>query len=98
MKEASIEGPIFRDQSDQFEKSKYTSELIKIILREADKRVRKYYEAGDFEAYYAFLTMALTVPLHEGVYVHFRGGEGDVCKSEANSGELVRNSNVGGWV
>ena len=33
MKEASIEGPIFRDQSDQFEKSKYIRKNLEVIGR-----------------------------------------------------------------
>lgn len=92
--QAHIEGPIFRDQSNLLEKTQYTSTLVKIILVEADQRAKKYYEAGDFQAYYAFLTLALTTPLHEGVYVHFRNVDGDVCRTDANSGEIVRRANL----
>lgn len=87
---ATIDGPQFRDQGDKFEKSKYASSLVSIILKEADQKARKYLEAGDTQAYYAFLTLGLTVPLHEGLYVHFRNVDGDVCRADANSGDLVK--------
>ncbi len=87
---ATIEGPQFRDQGDKIEKSKYASSLVSIILKEADKKAKKYLEAGDTQAYYAFLALGLTVPLHEGLYVHFRNVDGDVCRKDANNGDLVK--------
>jgi hypothetical protein len=90
---ARLNGPFFRDQSDKNEKTKYVSEIVKLIVKEADKKASKYLDAGDYQAYYAFLTLALTVPLHEGVYVHFRNVDGDVCFADANNGELVKKAN-----
>lgn len=90
---AKTSGPVFRDMADAATKSKYVSSLIAVILKEADSKAKKYIEAGDSQAYYAFLAMSLTVPLHEGLYIHFRNVDGDVCRSEANSGELVRKVN-----
>ncbi len=87
---AKIDGPLFRDQADASERTKYASSIVSIILKRADDKARKYLEAGDTQAYYAFLTMSLTVPLHEGVYVHFRNVDGDVCRADANSGALVK--------
>jgi len=83
-------GPVFRDNGDKIEKSKYVSSLVPLILKEADTHARKYLEAGDTQAYYAFLVLALTVPLHEGVYVQFRNVDGDVCSLAANNGDLVK--------
>jgi hypothetical protein len=90
---ASIAGPIFKDQDSKEDKNKYLSNVIKIILKEADKKANKYKEAGDFQAYYTFLTMALTVPLHEGLYLQFRKVNENVCKLSINSGELIKKSN-----
>jgi hypothetical protein len=85
-------GPVFRDQSDSAEKAKYGTSLVTLIIKEADAKARKYLEAGDTQAYYAFLALGLTVPLHEGLYVHFRNVDGDVCNVNANNSELVRKS------
>jgi hypothetical protein len=90
--EVSVSGPVFSDQSDSAAKSKYGTELVRLILKEAHAQAVKYLEAGDTQAYYAVLTMALTVPMQEGLYIQYRSVEGDVCRSDANSGELVRKS------
>jgi hypothetical protein len=90
--EAKLNGPVFRDQDDKDLKTKYATSLVTLIIKEADLKARKYLEAGDSQAYYAFLTLGLTVPLHEGLYVHFRNVDGDVCNITANNGELVKKS------
>ena len=88
--EIAVSGPVYKDQSDAATKSKYASELVKILLKESHLKAQKYLEAGDTQAYYAFLTLGLTVPLQEGLYIQYRNVEGtDICKPEANSGELV---------
>jgi hypothetical protein len=88
-----VSGPVYKDQSDSATKSKYASDLVRIILKEAHQKGLKYLEAGDTQAYYSIMTLALTVPLQEGLYIQFRNVEGaDVCKAEANSGELVKKS------
>lgn len=87
---AKMSGPVFRDMGDRSEKSKYGTALVSLILKEADSKARKYLEAGDNQAYYAFLALSLTVPLHEGLYVHFRNVDGDVCRVDVNNGDLVK--------
>lgn len=86
----SVSGPVYRDQSDAATKNAYGTELVRLILKEADRQAATYKEAGDMKAYYAVLAMALTVPMQEGLYIQYRGVEGDVCNSDANSGELVK--------
>ena len=90
--EVKLIGPIFRDNGDKIERSKYISSLLAVILKEADVQAKKYLEAGDTQAYYAFLALALAVPLHEGVYIQFRDVDGDVCNLSANNGDLVKKS------
>lgn len=87
-----INGPIFKDKSAQVDKDQYASDVVELILKEADKKARKYLEAGDTKAYYAFLTLALTVPMHEGLYIQFRKIDENVCRPDANSGERIRKS------
>nr|BDT29452.1 hypothetical protein BHI3_29180 [Bacteriovorax sp. HI3] len=89
--EITLAGPVFRDQGDAASKNKYGSDLVRLILKEADRQGQKYLEAGDTQAYYAILTMALTVPMQEGLYIQYRGVEGsDVCRTEVNNGDLVK--------
>lgn len=83
-------GPVFRDQGDRAEKTRYANALVSLILKEADRKAQKYFEAGDLQAYYAFMTLALTVPFHEGLFVHFRNVDGDVCNPAANNASLVK--------
>ena len=90
--EVTLGGPVFSDQSDAATKSKYGSDLVRLILKEAHSQASKYLEAGDTQAYYAALTLALTVPMQEGLYIQYRSVEGDVCNTDANSGELVKKS------
>lgn len=87
---AKMSGPVYRDMGTSEEKSKYGADLVTLILKEADIKARKYLDAGDTQAYYAFLALSLTVPLHEGLYVHFRNVDGDVCHVDANNGNLVK--------
>lgn len=88
--EIALSGPVYYDNSSSDDKSKYVSEVMRIILKEAHKKGERYLAAGDTQAYYAVLTMALTVPLHEGLYIQYRGVEGtDACNSDANNGVLV---------
>jgi hypothetical protein len=87
---AKIDGPQFHDTGSSAEKSAYVSSIIKSILKEADAKATKYLEAGDTQAYYSFMTLALTVPLHEGLYIHFRNTDGNVCMADANSGDMVK--------
>lgn len=87
----AIKGPVYSDVSDAATKTKYASEIVKHILKTADAKAGRYLEAGDFSAYYAFLTLGLTVPLHEGLYLQFRTAQGTgVCNTEANNGELIK--------
>ncbi len=91
--EAVLSGPVYRDQGDAASKSKYGTEVMRIILKEAHAKAEKYLEAGDTQAYYSIMVMALTVPMQEGLYIQYRGVEGtDICRAEANSGELVKKS------
>ncbi|MBY0412768.1 MAG: hypothetical protein K2Q18_01315, partial [Bdellovibrionales bacterium] len=51
--QATLSGPVFFDQSDAATKSKYGTEVVRLVLKEAHKQGLKYLEAGDTQAYYA---------------------------------------------
>ena len=85
-----VTGPVFRDQNSKEERNKYGSEMVKLMLKEAHQKAKKYLEVDDTQGYYAFLTLALTVPLQEGLYIQYRGVNADVCNPAANNGELIK--------
>lgn len=87
--EAEISGPIFINREQ--EKSQYAQELMKIILEEAHKKAIRYYNAEDYQAYYSFLVLALTVPLQEGLYMHFREVHDTttLCNQHASIGNIL---------
>lgn len=85
-------GPIF--VNDNSKKAEYGREIAKIILKEAHEVGKKYLDYGDYKGYYSFLVLSLTVPLQEGVYVHFREIENDkdFCYIERSTGKKIENS------
>lgn len=88
-KDAKLYGPVYRHSSRNSEK--YGDEVVKIILTTAHERAKKYLDEGNPEAYYAFLTLALTVPNQEGLFVHFRevNAERDYCNDDRANGEDI---------
>ncbi len=91
--QVAISGPVYSDVSDSATKSKYASELVRLILKAAHDKANKYLEAGDFQAYNTFLALGLTAPLHEGLYLQFRRAEApDLCRAEVNNGDLLKKS------
>jgi len=90
--QVAISGPVFKDQATKEDKNAYMNQVLTIVLNEAHAKAKSFLEAGDTQAYYAFLTLALTVPMQEGLYIQYRNVDGnisEICKPEANSGELV---------
>lgn len=92
---AKLDGPQFRDTASGSEKNVYVQQMVKAVLKEADAKASKYLEAGDTQAYYSFLTAALTVPLHEGLLIHFRNTDGNVCMQDVNNGNIVKKVSEG---
>lgn len=84
--DSEISGPIHNGTND----SAYISQIFGLITQSAHKIAKSYYDAEDFEAYYAFLLGALTVPYHESFLLHFRQKIGSGCIQALNSGELLK--------
>jgi len=87
--DAVLEGPIFTNVEEA--KVAYGSEFVKTIIQEAHKRAKFLLDEGNEEAYYAFLTLALTVPLHEGLYMNVRevNDSKGLCNQHASSGNIL---------
>lgn len=73
-------GPVFKNTPEV--RATYGDEVATMLLKNADQLANKYLQYNDPQAYYAFLTMALTVPMHEGFYIHFReiANDPSLCK------------------
>ncbi|WP_127716978.1 hypothetical protein [Halobacteriovorax sp. HLS] len=86
---AELDGPLFRNT--EVAKLQYGSEFAKTLIQEAHKRAKFLLEEGNTQAYYGFLTLALTVPLHEGLYMHVRevNDQPGLCNQHANSGNIL---------
>lgn len=86
---AQLSGPIYVNTLEG--KTHYAKELMRIILEEADKKAQRYYKAEDYEAYYAFIVLALTVPLQEGLYMQFRQvyDQPTLCNQHSTSGNIL---------
>ncbi len=84
-----IDAPIFKNTDEA--KKKYGSKFIKVLLQEAHKKASFLLEEGNIKAYNAFMTLALTVPLQEGLYLHVReiNDSKGLCNDHANSGDLI---------
>lgn len=85
-------GPKFQDRAGH---KAYGEQILSLILDEAHKRASSYLEYGDFRAYYSFLVLSLTVPLQEGLYIHFRdvANDKDLCDPYINEGEIIKDKN-----
>ncbi len=90
--QASISGPKFQDRSGH---KQYGEQIVSLILDEAHKKAKSYLEYGDYKGYYSFMILALTVPLQEGLYIHFRDVENDkgLCDPYINEGTIIRDKN-----
>ena len=91
--EVRTTGPIFQNDSEL--KGIYGDKLMEIILQEAHKKASRYLEVGNTQAYYSFLVLALTVPLQEGLYLHFRdvSDSRTLCNQYASDGLVLFASN-----
>ncbi len=73
----------------------YFRALFGKILQEAHVQAFELYDAGNYEAYYSFLVLALAVPFHESGVRHFRSNTPQLakrsrgCIDRANKGRLL---------
>ncbi len=88
--QAQIEGPIFDYHGDR---QAYGDYFFSILINEAHEQASRYLKQGDTQGYYAFMLLALTVPLHEGLYVQFRTVDNTpgLCQESLNNGTRLQN-------
>lgn len=84
-------GPVFVNNTES--KKEYTASLYKLILKNAHSFAKRYLDNDDIQGYNSFLVLALTIPLHEGLLVHFREidySDKGLCRSKANKGKTIK--------
>lgn len=86
---AELDGPLFKNTEEA--KKAYGTVFARTLIQEAHKKAKFLLEEGNEEAYYGFMTLALTVPLHEGLYMHFRetNDQKGLCNQHASSGNIL---------
>lgn len=86
---AVLDAPLFKNTDEA--KKKYGSEFVKILIQEAHKQAEFLLNEGNIKAYNAFMTLALTVPLQEGLYLHIRevNDSKGLCNDHSNSGNII---------
>ena len=89
---AKISGPIYRHYKKK--EDQYGDRLLKILLKEADAKAKRYLKEGNIQAYNAFLILALTVPNQEGLMVHFREVKANksYCRDKRTLGKTIISS------
>lgn len=87
-------GPVFNYNDDS--QTRYSNNLVTLMLQESHKVAVRYLEAGDHQAYYTFMIAGLAVPFHEGLYVQFRVRDniGNPCQESINDGTKMKNANA----
>ncbi|WP_372655067.1 hypothetical protein [Halobacteriovorax sp.] len=86
---AIIDAPLFKNTDEA--KTKYGSEFVKVLIQETHKKAKFLLEEGNVKAYNAFMTLGLTVPLQEGLYLHIReiNDSKGLCNDHSNSGNII---------
>lgn len=85
-----IQGAVYRPSGSRDDKIAYGDEVASTIIMSAHEKAKKFLELGDFKAYYAFLTLALTVPLHEGGFLQYEESNAEACNQYDNSGGRMK--------
>lgn len=92
---STLKGPMLDVNSAEY--SDYANKIIKIALEESHKNAKEYLRTKEYKKYYAMMLMGLTVPMHEGLFIHFRktahrAGE---CDQAKQSGQTIKHKKYG---
>lgn len=88
-KDVQLDAPIWINEESK--KNEYGSIYMKTLIQEAHQIAKRYLKYGDHEAYNSFMMLALTFPMHEGLYMSFRqtNDEKGLCYRKANNGDIM---------
>lgn len=88
-KEAKLDAPVWINTEEK--RNEYGSIYMKKLIKSAHNIAKDYLKYNDYEAYNSFMILALTFPLHEGLYMSYREtfDEKGLCNDDANSGRIM---------
>jgi len=88
-----IKGPVLDVNSSDYRT--YADRVIQIALQETHRNAKKYLKTKEYKKYYAMMLMGLTVPMHEGLFTHFRkvSNVNGRCDSGKNAGDSLKDQN-----
>jgi hypothetical protein len=92
---STLQGPMLDIKSADY--SDYANKIIKIALEESHKNASEYLRTKEYKKYYAMMLMGLTVPMHEGLFIHFRKTAHipSECSQEKQSGQTIKHKKYG---
>ena len=92
---STLSGPMMDVNSAEY--SDYANKIIKIALEESHKNASEYLRTKEYKKYYAMMLMGLTVPMHEGLFIHFRktAHVPSECNQEKQDGQTIKHKKYG---
>ena len=87
--EIKLDAPVWKNR--EADKNAYGEVYMKTLIQEAHKIGKHYLKYGDHQAYNSFMMLALTFPMHEGLYMSYRqtNDQKGLCYRKANNGDIM---------
>jgi hypothetical protein len=88
-KNVELDSPVWMNEESK--RNAYGEVYMKTLIQEAHKIGKRYLKYGDHEAYNSFMILALTFPMHEGLYMSYRqtNDQKGLCYRKANNGDIM---------
>lgn len=85
----NLDAPIW--VNDEANRNSYGTKYMTSLINQAHDIAKDYLKYNDYQAYNSFMMLALTFPLHEGLYMSYRetSDQKGLCFEEANSGDIM---------
>jgi hypothetical protein len=91
---STINGPIVDAKSHDYKT--YADNVIKIAMQETHNKAKRYLKTNEYKKYYSMMLAGLTIPMHEGIFTHFRRVKNTKgrCDSSKNDGDSLKNQGI----
>lgn len=88
-KNIELDAPVWVNTAER--RNEYGTKFMKSLITQAHEVAKDYLKYKDYQAYNSFMMLALTFPLHEGLYMSFREthDQKGLCFADANSGDIM---------
>ena len=91
---ASVKGIVLDVKSSSY--NTYADSILKLALKETHKHAKVFLARKEYKKYYTLMLMGLTVPMHEGLFTHFRKVKNisGRCNDKKNSGGSLKDQKI----